>query len=233
MTTSVDFSSFTSRDVADVALQRTATLLNWPMVGRLSYALWSKNRPELLNLEARLRRNSILNGAFRDVEAEFTPLAAYLADWDVRKLVDIGCGHALIDLLFYRRFGCSIHLVDIEQTKEHHHRFHRTGAGYASLGAASAFLRANGVPPELIRTTNPQRETLEDENCDVALSLLSCGFHYPAETYASFLDQALRPGGVFIFDMRRDTGQERFLEQFSSYSVLEETAKHRRLAAVK
>lgn len=229
----VDLSTLTWRDAADVALQRTNHLLSVPGFGPPSYRAWRKGVTQLLNMESILRRKSILSAAIEDARREEQAISSYLGDRDIRQAVDIGCGHALIDLFIHNRYGCDIHLVDIERTEAHHHEWQSSGAGYASLASAKRFLVANGVPATAVRTTNPSVTTLEDDECQLILSLLSAGFHYPVADYAEFAFRSLEPGGVFIFDARRNEGQEDALHKFSEVAVLDEQPKYRRLAAIR
>jgi SAM-dependent methyltransferase len=223
----IDTSMFSSKDAFDIGLQRTAHLKS-----RLAFRCWTMGWSAPLRFEAWLRRTAIVNGALSDAQREFEEIASYIGYQRISRIVDIGCGHALIDLFFWRRYRCTIHLVDIESTSAHHHDLHETGAGYASLDAAKLFLTANGVPPSSVRLTNPQRRPLKDSDCDIVMSLLSCGFHYPAATYGDFVKSALRPGGAFIFDMRKRSGQEAFLDGFCRHDVIRDTAKYQRVAAV-
>ena len=224
---SPNFSMFSRNDAFDILLQRTAHVRS-----HLAFKMWARGFSLPLQAEAMLRRNQIVSGAYGDAEREFSEIAAYLDAKGLKpkRVVDIGCGHALIDLLFATKFGVSLHLVDIERTDAQHHDFHTTGAGYASLGKARAYLEANGVASSLITTTNPQRETLTDPGADIVMSLLSCGFHYPAETYGPFIDKSLVPGGLVIMDIRKSSGQDEFLRRFSVVDTIHETPKYRRIA---
>lgn len=231
----IDLSPLTWRDAAQIALQRTDHLLRLPGLGSPSYRLWRRDRPGLLLAEAWLRRRAILAGAAADIQAEFAALERFLGERRIERMVDIGCGHALIDVLFHRRYGCELHLVDIERSDTHRHDYHESGSGYASLRAARDLLVANGVPAERVRTTNPDREPLADRGCDLVLSLLSCGFHYPVRTYAAFAREALKPGGLFLVDLREGTGQEQDLAEagFAQILTVAEAPKRRRVAAVR
>ncbi len=225
----INISMFSAKDAFDIGLQRTAHFKN-----KAAFRIWTMGFPYALRLEAALHKERIIAGAIEDAEREFDVIAAYLGGAKrLERIVDIGCGHALIDLFFSRRFGCQVHLVDIEETDTHHHDFRDAGAGYASLQAASRFLTGNGVPASAIRATNPQKSELSDSGCDLVFSLLSCGFHYPASTYGDFVAKALKPGGVFIFDMRKNSNQEAFLDRFDIFDIIDDTAKYRRVAAVK
>jgi hypothetical protein len=226
---SANISMFSDEDAFNIGLQRTAHFKS-----NFAFRLWATmGVPHLLRLEAKLRRESIINGALRDAGREFATIGDYLGERHLNRIVDIGCGQALIDLFFWRKFHCSIHLVDIEETKTHHHDFHKAGAGYASLAAAKKFLIGNDVDAQSIQTTNPQKTPLMDTECDLIFSLLSCGFHYPASTYSNFISSALKPGGMFIFDMRKNTEQDDFLEQFETFDIISVESKYRRIAAIK
>lgn len=230
----IDFSAFRTSDVSAIGLQRTGHLFTLPAIGSPSFRLWKAGLPLLLNLEASLRREAILNGAMNDAQTQFDLICKYLGAKKIRKVVDIGCGHALVDLLFWRKFNCRLHLVDIENTEgKRHHQFSDTGAGYASLESAKAFLVTNGVPPDQIQTTNPQRAELQDVDVDLVVSLISAGFHYPVSTYTSFALEALNPGGAFIFDARQGQQSERALAGFSKVETVEVQAKFRKLSAIK
>lgn len=229
----VDLSTFTWRDAADVALQRTNHLVTLPGIGPPSYRAWRNGVKQLLYVESILRKQSILSAAVEDARREGEAIFSYLGDREIRRAVDIGCGHALIDLFLYTKYRCDIHLVDIETSEAHHHEWQSSGAGYASLTSAKRFLVANGVPAAAVQTTNPTVTTLEDEDCQLILSLLSAGFHYPVADYAVFAYRSLTPGGVFIFDARKGEAQEEALRDFSRIDVLEEKPKHRRLAAIR
>ena len=92
---------------------------------------------------------------------------------------------------------------------------------------------ANGVPAAKIKITNPQVTALVEKDCDLIFFLLSCGFHYPAATYAEFVTSALKPGGVFLFDLRKKSGQDDYLKKFARVDVVMDEQKYRRIAAVK
>jgi hypothetical protein len=170
-----------------------------------------------------------------DAMREFESIADYLGRREIGQAVDIGCGHAFIDLPLWRRYSCRIHLVDIEKTAARYHDWNASGAGYASLASAKQLLVTNGVPPDVIETTNPEMVPLNlaPQSCDLMMSLLSAGFHYPVDGYATIAREALKPGGVFIFDARKTQRQEEVVADFSRVDIIAEGARHHRLAAVR
>ena len=228
-----DFHTLTVDDVAKIGLQRTAHLKRYPFLGRPSYKAWTRGDWGPLRREANKRRDKILHGAMQDIAVEFAVLEKYIGDRPVRKMMDIGCGHALISVLFWQRYNCDIHLVDIEQSDSTHHDYRDSGSGYASLAAAKAFLVFNGVPENRITITNPENEPLESSELDLILSVFSAGFHYPISTYTEFAIKSLKPGGMLIFDARDETGQEAMLTGFDPIEKVFKGLKHRKLAAYK
>jgi hypothetical protein len=229
----VDYSTLGWRDAADIALQRTNTLIDLPLIGNPGFSLWGRGMPALLYLEAMVRRKSILRQAVASIEQDYLELRSFLGDVTIQHMVDIGCGHAVIDVFFYRDYGATISLVDIERTSEQHHDFRSTGAGYTSLLAARRLLVANGVPDEAVSTTNPRRGSMPDAPADLIISLLSAGFHYPISEYLPFARNCLRPGGTLIFDARSGAGQLDVLAGFQELRTIRDHPKYRRVAAIR
>lgn len=228
----LNFADFDSNDVSSVALQRTSALFRAKLIGCPSYSLWHRGMPQLLRLEARLRRNAILYQASTEIAAEYRIIRSALKDFNLDHVMDIGCGHAIMQALFHRDNVCRITLIDIESNDRVHHDFHDQGAGYASLDKARAFLVSNAVPSNSITTFNPQVSQLpQARDVNLVMSLLSCGFHYPLATYLDYAKKVLVPNGRFLFDLRKGSGQDEILDQFANWSVLAETRTYRRVLA--
>ena len=224
----INTSDFDRKDAFDILLQRTLHVKS-----HLAFRMWARGISLPLRLEAALRRQAILSGVVSDARSEFNEIKEFLdaREFKPNRVVDIGCGHGIIDLFFARAYGCELHLVDIERTVAQHHDFHASGAGYASLQKARAFLERNGVEKGRITTTNPNKQTLSEDGADLLISLLSCGFHYPAETYGAFIDASLAPGGIVIMDIRKGSGQDNFLRRFAIIETVHEAQKYVRIAA--
>jgi SAM-dependent methyltransferase len=227
-----DFSAFSWRDAADIALQRTSTLISLPVLKSPSYRAWTFGRSEILFTEAFLRRRRIIRLAFEEIRNEFLKIREFIGKRQIKSVLDIGCGHGILDLMFCKEYGCDIHLVDIESTKPKHHEFRNFGSGYSSLHKAKQFLTANGISENRISCTNPQKGVLADAPIDLVISLLSCGFHYPLSQYLPFVRRNLKPGGMFIFDMRNGTNQEDTINQFTECFEIDVRHKSRRIALV-
>jgi len=226
-----EFDVLSSRDVADIGLQRTNHLLRLPRpLGSLSYRAWTNGIETPLLIESRLRRRQILKGAWSDAEQEWTPISRFVPDRG--RICDIGCGHAFIDLVAANNVrDLEITLIDIERTDERYHEFNSKGAGYSNLAQAKKFLCANGVAPDGVSLCNPERDPLPEGPFDLILSLYSAGFHYPIDEYTDFALRTLRSGGAFIFDLRNDAPQKKALSSFSHTVDLWTYPKSTRVAA--
>jgi hypothetical protein len=170
----VDFSTLSTRDVADIALQRTETLLRAPRFGPISYTLWTTGMNWPLRTESIVRRRSILRRAWGAALSEWAEIAAFVPQGAGAHICDNECGHAFIDLVAARHCSpVNITLIDIEKTSARHHGFAAAGAGYASLDSAKRCLTTNGVSAERIRTCNPKMNVLPSGPFDLMISLLS------------------------------------------------------------
>jgi len=128
-----------------------------------------------------------------------------------RSLADIGCGYALFDLFHWRDFPGRLLLIDIESTEERHFGFQHKGAAYSNLRVAARFLQDNGVRSADIACLNPETQDLRiAPQVDLAVSFISCGFHYPCRTYQEFFRTGVADDGHVILDLRaRKAARER------------------------
>jgi SAM-dependent methyltransferase len=193
--------------VAQLALQRSGSI-----PGRLVKA-WAAGDDAPLMAEVARRRAEILTAIMAEAEAEADALAPHLTCCTGGVLVDIGCGHGLIAAALARRLRpAQVVLIDIEDTAHRGHHWGAEGAGYGSLSLAAALAEATGTPARLI---NPRKDPLPDIRFDAAISILSCGFHYPTETYCEFLTRGIAHGGAVALDLRA-TRAEAGLEGLAS-----------------
>lgn len=217
----IDVSELTGADVANLALQRTATLFHTGIkrLGAPSYVFWARfDKDWPLRLEARLRRRKIVTGALATIGADVEQISACLGAGPVARLCDIGCGYAFHDLLLSRVLNLTdILLIDIEHTPERHHDFNRRGAGYSNLERARELIMRNSPPGQQphVSCLNPQRQAMDfSQSFDLVISLLSCGFHYPVDTYLEFFERCLAPGGRIVLDLRRSENHDSLFDGF-------------------
>jgi SAM-dependent methyltransferase len=120
--------------------------------------------------------------------------------------LDIGCGMAGIDVLLWRHYrNPVINLLDGTGDTPVRVLYHPTMSPYNSMAVARELLEGNGVPRERIVEWAPD-PALTLPQCDLVVSLLSWGFHYPVSTYLPLVERCLRPGGRLIIDVRRGFG---------------------------
>jgi len=225
----LDFSMFETQDVANIILQRSEVasarkaITDWMSgddTGLLAYA--EKNKQEICAKAIEVADREC--GFFFKNTDEFNPT----------RIADIGCGSAFADLLLYRRYKCEIVLVDIEASDERHFGYEKTGAGCARLETAKEFLVKNGVPKSKITLVNPnEKDVAKIKPVDLAISLASCGFHYPVETYGDFFDKQIKPNGGIVLDIRKGSGGIKTMKQYGDVTVLKKYPKHSTVIARK
>lgn len=114
----------------------------------------------------------------RDVQKDLTLLSPHLPE-KPRRIIDIGCGLAAIDVLLKRRYpDAELWLLDGDGD-DPRCGWNDTLTAFNQRKATERLLSANGVQHDRwldIGTT----ETLE---ADLVISLASWGYHYPLSTY--------------------------------------------------
>lgn len=231
----LDVSMFDTRDHVNLILQRSEILWDETRPGRAIRA-WTKGDSAPLIEIATRRGDDIARRAAAVAWLEWRDMLWAFVRQPPASIADIGCGYAMADLFAHRDFGARLLLIDIEEAEERHFGFSETGAAYTSLEKARAFLRANGVPAGKIATVNPQTGKLAGRKpVDLALSMLSCGFHYPANTYDAFYTSGVAGDGVVVLDVRaRRTDRERaVLEGLGPVREIGRGKSHLRLMARK
>jgi len=218
----VDFSMFDDVDVANLILQRSE-------IGEVGQEIrdWIDGDDAPILKYAKANRDTVLLETLEVARRECEFFVESTDDPKPASIADIGCGYAFADLFLYRRFESDIILIDIEQSKERHLGFEASGAGNASLDKALKFLSKNGVPKQKIKLINPNKDKLEKVGkVDLAISLASCGFHYPLATYEAFFKSQINDGGAVVVDVRKGSGGIGYLKQFGAVEVLEKHGKY-------
>ncbi|TQS70449.1 hypothetical protein ERN12_15055 [Rhodobacteraceae bacterium] len=159
--------------------------------------------PAPLLAEAQANRMQIFQGALHDAYQGYLSISRALEDHQLspRRIIDIGCGQGLINLFFLAEFDSASILIDIEDSAGQSRFWSKTGSGHASLDAAGAFLRANGL--RQLRKINPVKspQHLDGLYGDLVISTRSCGFSYPVGMYLPIFLQTLQSGGAVVLDL--------------------------------
>lgn len=226
----------TNSDIRNLALQRTGSLFRIPFPKPFSpsYLAWYKlGVNAFLNLEAKIRREAIIRFSIEEIRGEFDRIAKAITTKSPIRIMDIGCGLGIVDILFAESFDIEkILLVDIEENGRKHHGFSDQGAAYNSLEKAMRLVRDN-VPQKVdVKTVNPNEEIITKNSfgCyNLIVSFISCGFHYPASTYLNVFSTMLDTGGRIILDLRLGEDHDELLSLFEIESQIEQTAVYRRV----
>lgn len=227
----LDLSCLDRGDLINIILQRSEVMFDRPRSGQVIRA-WGEG--DMAPMEAEVDRlgDQIARRAAGVIHAEYRAIAPLLQELAPKRVADIGCGYAFFDLFVAKDLKSDVVLIDLESNEHRHFGFKSEGAAYSSLARATELLRANGVLAKQISTINPRDKAPETiKPVDLAVSFLSCGFHYPVDLYLPFLDKVLVPNGAAIFDLRESTAeaQAAALSQFGTLTDLVAPPKARRV----
>lgn len=191
------------QDMVNLILQRSEIIRDQPRFNRYIKAWTQGEDGPLFELIDQIGIETLVRRAAAFIYLEFEELKPHLAKPQPKHIADIGCGYALFDLFLAKEFGTKLVLIDLETNDNRHFGFKSEGAAYSNLDQTRDFLTANGVSDDLIDLRNPEKDDLKDlQNLDYVFSFISCGFHYPWDTYKDFYQQAVAPEGRIILDLR-------------------------------
>lgn len=197
-----------SDDLKNIILQRSEVLYDRPRSGQIIKAWNAGDETAIAAVVAELQ-TEIARRAAGVIRAEYLSLQPVLRDLAPTRLADIGCGYGFFDLFAAKDLKCDLLLIDLETNAHRHFGFAEEGAAYSSLDVARRLLLDNRIAARRITTLNPAQTAPETAGpVDLAVSFLSCGFHYPVDLYLPFLEQAVTPDGAAIFDLRLKTADE-------------------------
>ena len=227
----LDLSALGQGDYLNLILQRSEVMFDRPRSGQIIRA-WNAGDIGPITAVVEDMGEDIARRAAAVIHAEYRAIAPVLRKRKPRRVADIGCGYAFFDLFLAKDQGTDLLLIDLETNDRRHFGFQAEGAAYSSLSVARKLLEDNGIAPERLVTLNPRDAAPEAAGpVDLAVSFLSCGFHYPVDLYLPFLTSALAPGGAAIFDLREATAepQATALSAFGALSDLAAPPKARRV----
>ena len=218
--------AFSEQDIANLILQRSEIIQDQNHPGRVIKA-WTKGDSRPLNAIVDKLGTELIHRAASIIFLEYQEISIAIENSAPTKIADIGCGYAFFDYFLYRNTQAHLYLIDLEETEERHFGFSNSGAAYSSLNVARTFLQDNGVPEKSLTCINPTRqEVLKLPKIDLAMSFISCGFHYPLSTYDTFFKDRIKKGGAIIVDIRnRNLKTERaVLESYGETAKLTKSA---------
>ncbi len=219
-----------------ILFQRTAYLRHprYRLLNALLRIVPGLTFERIVRLESVVYSRAVRNAYARDLSVEFERLKPFLPP-SVNSVLDIGAGMGGIDVFLSRHFkhGVQLYLLDKTQVAEAiYYQFKTRGAFYNSLAIARQILLRNGIPDQNIHLRNASDDfTIEDvPKCDLVMSLLSWGFHYPVSSYLDAVTDCMKPGGALILDVRRGTsGLHELTQRFGQGEVIAESKKFARM----
>jgi SAM-dependent methyltransferase len=220
-----------------ILLQRTAYQSTF--LARLLRHLPGPMSLAYANVEARVRRNTIVSRFKRSIRRDFKSIESALPP-AAANILDIGCGLAAIDVLLYRYFSNpsppNLYLADFEETSNRiNYRFGQSPSRYNSLNIAKELLVKNGIPPQTAHFINPEQIIrLHDlPRFNLVISTLAWGFHFPVDTYAQAISKLIAAEGRIILDINKDSDGINQLEKiFRVSKIIEENETRQRVLAI-
>jgi SAM-dependent methyltransferase len=228
---SLDLSCFSRDDYLNLILQRSEVLFDIPRSGQIIKA-WNRGNNEPISQVIDDMGIKIAYRAADVIYAEYLAIEGLLKTLKPKRIADIGCGYGFFDLFAAKFLKSEVVLIDLEQNEHRHFGFKKEGSAYSSLKVARKLLVDNKVPVKKIKCVNPSKKLPEDiKPVDLIVSFISCGFHYPVDSYLPMLDKALKLGGSAIFDLREKAATEQIekLEQFGEVTDITTRPKVRRV----
>ena len=213
---SLDLSMFGRDDLLNVVLQRSEILADQPNPAGVIKA-WQDGDCGPADRVIDQLGTDLVRRALAIVLLEYLELKPLLQRINPQVVADIGCGYGFFDFFLQQDFGAHVVLIDLEDNPHRHFQYRDVAAAYSSLATTRRFFVRNGGAENTITTLNPEFQDVQKlQGVDLAVSFLSCGFHYPWTTYQGFFADTVIPGGHVILDIRKRRAASA-LEDFSFY----------------
>ena len=128
------------------------------------------------------------------------------------RVLDIGCGLAMIDILIQKKFHVPlIHLFDGDGTDELYEGYNKKAKpAWNDVMLAGEMVKAN-VPTETVVVPHFATE-LATIPCDALVSFKSWGVHYPISTYVPLALRSVKDGGLLLTEIDDPAGEQLLTE---------------------
>ena len=152
----------------------------------------------------------ILNALNLMTEKDFELCLPFLDDTLPKdsKILDIGCGLGMFDVFLSKKYEKStVFLQDksdtIDMINRKYNGFNQKYYYYNNLELLTEFISSNSI--KNYKIVDGEELFNVNENFDLIMSLLSCGWHYSLTTYLDYIKNHLTDTGKLIIDVRNDT----------------------------
>ena len=134
----------------------------------------------------------------------FTAIDNYL-DVKPKKILDIGCGYAQESLLFQKKYGSKLWLLDGDAsnsgTRDVSYGTAESMKFYNHIADLQKYFDAQNLEYVFVNALDPLIN--DDTKFDLIFSFLSCGFHYPLEEYFDLIKKHSYKNTRLIFTLRK------------------------------
>jgi SAM-dependent methyltransferase len=124
-----------------------------------------------------------------------------------KRILDIGCGYAQTTIEFQKKYGSELWLMDGDVSQNTNKSLRQGKFGdtdsmmfYLSNDQLFDYWKEQSVDYVFVDAVNP----VIDENIkfDMVCSWLSCGFHYPVDTYKDLILKHTDEKSIILMDLR-------------------------------
>ena len=134
----------------------------------------------------------------------FSVVDSYIK-FEPKNILDIGCGYARESKCFQEKYNSNLYLLDGNPKKDSQKRQIKYGSAesmdfYNSIEDLKKYYDSENMRYNFIDAANPIIP--KDIKFDLIYSFLSCGFHYPANTYKELIQKHSTEDTLIIFDIR-------------------------------
>jgi len=144
-----------------------------------------------------------------------------------KRLLDIGAGYAYISQLFQEKYGTELYLLDgdFDGNLKRHNKYGNSDSMsfYGQLKDLRSHYDSQKLNYVQVDANNIDLTT--DIKFDFICSWLSCGFHYPVNTYKDLIKKHSNDDTVTIMDIRRKTLPNQS-KDFNVINIISENHKY-------
>lgn len=138
----------------------------------------------------------------QEKQKQFEVIDQYL-DFKPKNILDIGCGIAYESIAFNKKYNTQLTLLDSDETDGR-----RSGWGntdnfkfYTNLETLDNYFQSVNLKGYLLTDIKNYQS---NEKFDIICSYLSCGFHYPIDTYMDLITKHMHENTRLIFSLRKN-----------------------------
>lgn len=161
-------------------------------------------------MEEKIWLNGWLEKDYQDMKQRHFEIIDNYINRPLKNILDIGCGLAFESRNFYKKYNSELYLIDgdFNDNQRFQNRYSSWGDQadikyYSKLKDLDSFFKADGV--KKYKLIDCQKIDIPNEiKFDLICSYLSCGFHYPLESYKELIKKHSNENSCIIFTLRKN-----------------------------